>query len=33
MPAFYSRSKTIDELVEHVVVRVLDQLDIQVSST
>ncbi|GHD77392.1 putative UbiX-like flavin prenyltransferase [Streptomyces mirabilis] len=32
MPAFYSRPKTIDELVEHVVVRVLDQLDIQVSS-
>ena len=33
MPAFYSRPKTIDELVEHVVVRVLDQLDIQVPST
>jgi 4-hydroxy-3-polyprenylbenzoate decarboxylase len=32
MPAFYSRPKTIDELVEHVVVRVLDQLDIQVPS-
>lgn len=33
MPAFYSRPKNIDDLVEHVVVRVLDQLDIQVSST
>jgi 4-hydroxy-3-polyprenylbenzoate decarboxylase len=33
MPAFYSRPKNIDELVEHVVFRVLDQLDIQVSST
>lgn len=33
MPAFYSRPKTIDELVEHVIVRVLDQLDIQVPST
>jgi 4-hydroxy-3-polyprenylbenzoate decarboxylase len=32
MPAFYSRPKTIDELVEHVVVRVLDQLDIEVPS-
>ncbi|MFE5375098.1 UbiX family flavin prenyltransferase [Streptomyces mirabilis] len=32
MPAFYSRPKSIDELVEHVVVRVLDQLDIQVPS-
>ncbi|WP_345442455.1 UbiX family flavin prenyltransferase [Actinoallomurus vinaceus] len=32
MPAFYSRPKTIDELVEHFVVRVLDQLDIQVPS-
>jgi 4-hydroxy-3-polyprenylbenzoate decarboxylase len=32
MPAFYNRPKTIDELVEHVVVRVLDQLDIQVPS-
>ncbi|MCX4404921.1 non-oxidative hydroxyarylic acid decarboxylases subunit B [Streptomyces sp. NBC_01764] len=33
MPAFYSRPKNIDDLVEHVVVRMLDQLDIQVSST
>ncbi|WP_079177076.1 non-oxidative hydroxyarylic acid decarboxylases subunit B [Streptomyces sp. MUSC 14] len=32
MPAFYSRPKSIDELVEHVVVRVLDQMDIEVSS-
>jgi flavin prenyltransferase len=32
MPAFYSCPNSIDELVEHIVVRVLDQLDIQVPS-
>ncbi|MCO6008085.1 UbiX family flavin prenyltransferase [Actinoallomurus purpureus] len=33
MPAFYRRPKTIDELVEYSLVRVLDQLDIQLPST
>jgi 4-hydroxy-3-polyprenylbenzoate decarboxylase len=32
MPAFYSRPRSIDDLVEHVVVRILDQLDIAVES-
>ncbi|MFI9781617.1 non-oxidative hydroxyarylic acid decarboxylases subunit B [Streptomyces sp. NPDC051956] len=32
MPAFYNRPETIDDLVDHIVVRVLDQLDIQASS-
>jgi flavin prenyltransferase len=32
MPAFYGRPGSIDDLVEHVVVRILDQLDIPVYS-
>ncbi|MFE3168847.1 UbiX family flavin prenyltransferase [Streptomyces sp. NPDC059224] len=32
MPAFYNLPKSVDEVVDHLVVRVLDQLDIQVSS-
>lgn len=32
MPAFYGRPESIDELVEHIVVRVLDQLDIHTES-
>ena len=32
MPAFYSRPKSLDDLVEYVVVRMLDQLDVPVPS-
>ncbi|MGW6954105.1 UbiX family flavin prenyltransferase [Streptomyces chartreusis] len=32
MPAFYNLPKSVDEVVDHLVVRVLDQLDIQVPS-
>ncbi|MFF4956771.1 non-oxidative hydroxyarylic acid decarboxylases subunit B [Streptomyces sp. NPDC001222] len=33
MPAFYNLPRTLDDLVEHIVVRVLDQLGIQAPST
>ncbi|MEV6025569.1 non-oxidative hydroxyarylic acid decarboxylases subunit B [Streptomyces sp. NPDC052036] len=33
MPAFYNRPETLDDLVDHIVVRVLDQLDIRMPST
>jgi 4-hydroxy-3-polyprenylbenzoate decarboxylase len=32
MPAFYNRPETISDLVEHIVVRILDQLDLPVES-
>ncbi|MGP2439359.1 hypothetical protein [Streptomyces sp. JW3] len=28
MPAFYNRPATVDDVVEHIVSRVLDQLDL-----
>jgi 4-hydroxy-3-polyprenylbenzoate decarboxylase len=30
MPAFYQRPSTVDEVVDHIAIRVLDQLDLPV---